>query len=94
MDNQKKKRKKRQGFDLPTLDWAVRTSSYCFKSSGGQKSSISAPSIEMGTLTPETNPKYWPVNYDTKLFYFFFFLAHVHLPGKKKKKIIESWFAI
>ena len=56
MDIKKIKNKTRQGFDLPTLDWEVKASPYCFKSSGGTKLSSSTPSTAMGTLTPEINP--------------------------------------
>ena len=56
MDIKKIKNKTRQGFDLPTLDWEVKASSSCFKSSGGTKLSSSTPSTAMETLTPEINP--------------------------------------
>lgn len=39
--------------DIPTSDFAVKTSSNCFTTSGGDIWSISAPSIEIGTLTAE-----------------------------------------
>ena len=59
MNNQDlKKKKKRQGFDFPTSDLASKTSSNCFKSAGGVNWSSSAPSIAIGTLTPEINSKY------------------------------------
>lgn len=51
MDNEENKRTK--WFDLPTSDLALKTSSNCFRSSGGDSWSISAPSMAIGTLTPE-----------------------------------------
>jgi hypothetical protein len=41
--------------DIPTSGLAVKTSSNCFTTSGGEIGSISAPSIEMGTLTAESS---------------------------------------
>lgn len=41
--------------DIPTSGLAVKTSSNCFTTSGGEIGSISAPRIEMGTLTAESS---------------------------------------
>ena len=46
------------GFDFLTSGLAAKTSSNCFKNSGGECRSISAPSTTIGTLTPEINSKY------------------------------------
>ena len=81
MDIKKIKNKTRQGFYLPTLDWEVKASSYCFKSSGGAMLSISAPSTAMGTFTPEINLQI-PVNYDTKLLFFFFLVLVLLLENR------------
>ena len=47
-----------EDFGTPTSFLASKASLNCLKSSGGEVWSISAPSIEIGTLTPEIQAKY------------------------------------
>lgn len=44
--------------DIRTSVFAVKTSSNCFTTSGGEMGSISAPSIEMGTLTAASSSNF------------------------------------
>lgn len=56
------KKKKTKGYDLPTSGLAAKTSSNCFKTSGGDILSISAPSTAIGTLTTAIDSKHLPLN--------------------------------